>query len=148
MKELSELQEYIRKSMIDVHRDYIIKHGMQMLPRYETNIKSILVFTYLYNKFYDDKIPEDVYKELINDGIGLIGPEDGCLTAIFHKLFGWHPYIRSHGILHNAYGQFYNRYEKGKGYMYTISASKTYPWMKKCMFLGQITGLYYCIKIR
>ena len=135
MKELSELQEHIRTSMIDFHR----KLSLPILPRQECMIKSIVIFTYLYEKHYN-------YKELINDGIGLIGPGDGCLTAILHKLFGWHPYIRSHGILHDAYGQFYNRYGKGKGYMYTISATKTYPWMKKCMFLGQITGLYYCIK--
>ena len=142
MKELSELQEHIRTSMIDFHR----KLSLPILPRQECKIKSIVIFTYLHEKHYNTGLPDEVYKELIHDGIGLIGPGDGCLTAILHKLFGWQPYIRSHGILHDAYGQFYNKYHHDKGYMYTINEKKTYPWMKKCMFLGQITGLYYCIK--
>ena len=142
MKELSELQEHIRLSMIDINR----QSKLPILPHTECKIKALIIYTYLYEKHFNSGLPDGVYHELIKDGIGLIGPGDGCLTAILHKLFGWHPYIRSHGILHDAYGQFYNRYGKGKGYMYTISASKTYPWMKKCMFLGQITGLYYCIK--
>ena len=146
MKEFRELKEYINNSLGELETYHQRRFGTEMLVRHETKMKSILVFTYLYDEFYDDEIPEDVYKELINDGIGLIGPGDGKLIAILHKLFGWHPYIRSHGILHDAFGQFYNRYGKGKGYMYTISASKTYYWMRKCMFLGQITGLYYCIK--
>ena len=146
MKELSELQEHIRTSMIDHRRYYQRLYGSEMTNRIECKIKSIVIFTYLHEKHYNTGLPDEVYKELIHDGIGLIGPGDGWLTAILHKLFGWHPYIRSHGILHDAYGQFYNRYGKVKGYMYTINEKKTYPWMKKCMFLGQITGLYYCIK--
>ena len=146
MKELSELQEHIRTSMIDHRRYYQRLYGSEMTNRIECKIKSIVIFTYLHEKHYNTGLPDEVYKELIHDGIGLIGPGDGWLTAILHKLFGWHPYIRSHGILHDAYGQFYNKYHHDKGYMYTINEKKTYPWMKKCMFLGQITGLYYCIK--
>ena len=130
MKELSELQEHIRTSMIDFHR----KLSLPILPRQECMIKSIVIFTYLYEKHYNTGLPDEVYNELIHDGIGLIGPGDGWLTAILHRL------------LHDAYGQFYNKYHHDKGYMYTINEKKTYPWMKKCMFLGQITGLYYCIK--
>ena len=35
-------------------------------------------------KYYNTGLPDEVYKELIHDGIGLIGPGDGCLTAILH----------------------------------------------------------------
>ena len=46
MKELSELQEHIRTSMIDFHR----KLSLPILPRQECMIKSIVIFTYLYEK--------------------------------------------------------------------------------------------------
>ena len=108
MKELSELQEHIRTSMIDFHR----KLSLPILPRQECKIKSIVIFTYLHEKYYNTGLPDEVYKELIHDGIGLIGSGDGWLTAILHRLFGWQPYIRSHGILHDAYGQFYNKYHR------------------------------------
>ena len=85
MKELSELQEHIRTSMIDFHR----KLSLPILPRQECMIKSIVIFTYLYEKHYNTGLPDEVYKELIHDGIGLIGPGDGWLTAILHRLFGW-----------------------------------------------------------
>ena len=85
MKELSELQEHIRTSMIDFHR----KLSLPILPRQECKIKSIVIFTYLHEKYYNTGLPDEVYKELIHDGIGLIGPGDGWLTAILHKLFGW-----------------------------------------------------------
>ena len=132
MKELSELQEHIRTSIIDFHR----KLSLPILPRQECKIKSIVIFTYLHEKHYNTGLPDEVYEELIKDGIGLVGPGDRCLTAILHKLFGWHPYIRCHGILHDAYGQFYNRYGKGKGYTYAIDESKTYHWMKKMHVFG------------
>ena len=87
MKELSELQEHIRTSMIDFHR----KLSLPILPKQECKIKSIVIFTYLHKKYYNTGLPDEVYKELIHDGIGLIGPGDGCLTAILHRLFGWQP---------------------------------------------------------
>ena len=142
MKELPELQEYIRTSMTDINR----KSKLPILPKTECKIKGIIIFTYLHKKNFNTGLPDEVYEELIKDGIGLIGPGNGCFTALLHRLFGWHPYMKSHGILHDAYGQFYNKYHRDKGYMYTIDESKTFNWMKKCMFLGQITGLYYCIK--
>ena len=131
MKELSELQEHIRTSMIDFHR----KLSLPILPRQECKIKSIVIFTYLHEK-HNTGLPDEVYEELIKDGIGLIGPGDGCFTAILHKLFGWHPYIRSHGILHDASGQCYNKYNRDKGYMYTISASKNISLDEKMHVFG------------
>ena len=92
MKEFRELKEYINNSLGELERYHQRRFGTEMLVRHETKMKSILVFTYLNDEFYDGEIREDVYKELINDGIGLIGTGDGKLTAILHKLFGWHPY--------------------------------------------------------
>ena len=132
MKELSKLQEHIRTSMIDFQR----KLSLPILPRQECKIKSIVIFTYLHEKYYNTGLPDEVYKELIHDGIGLIGPGDGCLTAILHKLFGWQPYIRSHGILHDAYGQFYNKYHHDKGYMYTINEKKNISLDEKMHVFG------------
>ena len=90
MKELRTLKEYINNSLGELEAYHERRFGTEMLVRHETKMKSILVFTYLYDEFYDDEIPEVLYKELINDGIGLIGPGDGCLTALLHKLFGLH----------------------------------------------------------
>ena len=57
-----------------------------MLVRHETKIKSILVFTYLYDEFYDDEIPEDVYKELTDDGIRSIFINCSILCKRYFKL--------------------------------------------------------------
>ena len=102
MKELPELQEHIRRSMIDFNRYYYRTNGKDMPSIMECKIKGVIIFTYLYEKHYNAQLPDKVYEKLIKDGIGLIGPGDGCLTAILHKFFGWHPFIRSHGILHDA----------------------------------------------
>ena len=102
MKELPQLQEHIRLSMIDYNRYYSRLNGREMTSIMECQIKSIIVFTYLHEKHYNTGLPDEVYQKLVDDGIGLIGPGNGCLTAILHRLFGWHPYIKSHGILHDA----------------------------------------------
>ena len=69
MKEFRALKEYVDNSLGELGAYNQRRFGTKMLVRYETKMKSILVFTYLYDYFYDDEIPEDVYKELINDGI-------------------------------------------------------------------------------
>ena len=124
MKELSELQEHIQTSMPELHRHYERKYGIPMMSRHELKLKSVLIYSYLHEKHFNSGLPDEVYEELLKQGIELLGLRDGMLTAVLHKLFRWHPYIRSHGIIHDAYGQFYSKYLKNKGYTYAISESK------------------------
>ena len=73
MEEFQELKEYIDNSLQDCKRRF----GIILLSRHETKLKSVLVFSYLYEKHYDVELPDDVFIEIMKDGIGLLGPGDG-----------------------------------------------------------------------
>ena len=147
MIEIKEIIDYVHNNLPDIIQKIDeIGPPFKITARHITIIKGGLVFQYLYQKHYNDEIPIEEIVKLHEDGIGLLGPGDVKLTAVFHRLFGWQPYIRYHGILHDAFGQFYDTYWKDNDYFYSIDASKTCYVFGKCPLLGKITGLHFCIK--
>ena len=116
----------------------------QHIHIHDTILKSCLVYQYLYLKHFKIKISINNILYL-NDGIGLIGPGNGCSTRFFERTLGWIDVLHSHSILHDAFGRFYNRYSLDRGYTYTIPKNLTTKWMKRSPLRGQFTGLIYCI---
>lgn len=107
-------------------------------------IKSALEYQYLYLKNFKTYISIEEVLELNNNEIGLIGPGNGCLTHFLERIFNRYNKLHSHSILHDAFGRFYGKYSKGRGYLYTIPERMTPNFLKRSPLCGQISGLIYC----
>lgn len=66
--------------------------------------------------------------------MGEIGPAD--LTFELRSKV-----MQNHAIFHDAFGRFYNRYLKGRGYCYTFNCGNRF--LKKSPLFGHITGIMY-----
>lgn len=136
---ISEVVKYINSKKEEVLNEYIDNSQIPIVIR-----QSILIYQYLYMKHFNKVITrEDVIRE-VGDDMGLIGYGKGCSTALLDGLFRNSNVMRSHAILHDAFGRFYNNYGKGRGYTYCIDENKTPTFIKKSPFCGQISGLIYC----
>ena len=138
MDEINEIKEFIS--------DYNIMIPDDTNEKDKCKFKSILVFSYLYNKHFKEDLPINDYNDLMNNDVGLIGPGRSCLTNICHSMFERYPCIKNHAILHDAYGRFYHEYKLDKGYTYCIPERITPAWVKNCSLLGQISGIFFCYK--
>ena len=107
-------------------------------------LKSALVYQYLYHKHFNVKISMNNILNTHKD-IGLIGPGNGCLTYFLEYTLGWIETLQTHGILHDAYGRFYNSYSLDRGYSYAIPKYLTPKRRKRSPLCGQISGILYCI---
>ena len=107
-------------------------------------LKSALVYQYLYHKHFNTFIPINSILYTHKD-IGLIGPGSGCLTHFLEHTLGWIDTLQTHGILHDAYGRFYNSYSLDRGYCYAIPCLFTSKRRKRSPLSGQISGILYCI---
>ena len=126
-----------------------VKLGFNNVKQNHPNIddailKSALVHQCLYLINFDDYVSIEDVLEINNNEIGLIGPGNGCLTKILERLFGWSDILRSHGILHDAYGRFYTHHSSDRGYIYILPENKTPECMKRSPLCGHISGLIYC----
>ena len=83
--------------------------------------------------------------KLNNNEIGLIGPGNSWLTPILEKMFGWSDVLRTHSILHDAFGRFFINHSLDRGYSYAIPEHKTSNFFRKNPLCGQISGMIYCI---
>ena len=113
----------------------------------ETNdviLKSSLVYQYLYHKHFKSLITIEKVLTINDYDIGLIGPGDGCITFILQRLLGRFDLIQTHGILHDAFGRFYNHHKLDRGYTYALPEYLTSKRMKRNPLCGQIIGLLYC----
>ena len=108
-------------------------------------LKSALVYQYLYLCNFDTMILINDILELNNNEIGLIGPENGCLTWFLEKMFGGSDILHSHSIIHDAFGRFYAHHSLDRGYTYVIPKNRTPKWIKRSPLCGQISGLIYCV---
>ena len=107
----------------------------------ETLLKSALVYQYLYFKHFTDHIT--IANILENDpDIWLIGL-GRCLTIFLERLFGWSNIIKSHAILHDAFGRFYNRYQMDRGYCYALYHSSNYMNKYQVFYIAVLIKLLY-----
>ena len=111
-------------------------------------LKSALVYQYLHISNFDTYISIDEVLELNNNEIGLTGPGNGCLTYFLERIFNQSDILHSHGILHDAFGRFYNHHSLDRGYTYIIPKNRTPKCIKRSPLCGQISGLIYCVSKR
>ena len=109
----------------------------------EVILKSVLVYQYLYLQHFNEIITIDRVLKLNNGEIGLIGPGNGCTTHFLERVLGWSHICHEHSIIHDAFGRFYLRYGKGRGYTYLYENAP--KWMKRSPLAGQVCGLDYWI---
>jgi len=97
-------------------------------------IKSALCYQFLYKKYFRKNLDlqEIIYCNDLN--MGKIGPSD--LTFETRSKV-----MQNHAIFHDAFGRFYNRYGKGRGYCYTFNCESRF--LKKSPIFGHITGIVY-----
>ena len=76
--------------------------------------------------------------ELYDGEIGLIGPGSGCFTHILEKLFGKIKCCHLHSAMHDAYGRFLIKYQRGRGYCYVIPENITPYCFKNSPISGHI----------
>ena len=94
----------------------VIKGKYPFIFYHEDIIKSALVYKALYYIEFGKLINvADVLKEF-NGDINLTDPGYSCLTLTLERLFGKIKYIHLNKAFHYAYGRFYKKYKKGRGY--------------------------------
>ena len=112
---------------------------------HEQILKSTIAYKILYYIEFGKVISvKDVLEEYDGE-IGLIGPGDGCFTFILEKLFGEIRFFHLHSAFHDAYGRFYTKYKKGRGYCYVIPKNMTTPCLKNSSILGHLSSLFWSI---
>ena len=109
----------------------------------EKIIKSALVYQYLFHYHFVKHI---TINEIINNhpDIGLLGPNKH-INNILERLFNGNHILCWHSVLHDSFGRFYNDYKKDRGYIYAFKIPDYLTFLKGNMFLGQISGIIYCI---
>lgn len=111
-------------------------------------LKSALVYQYLYHKHFKTYISVSDIIELNDDGLGLIGPGNGCITWLLEGTLGWSDIIHGHSILHDAFGRFYNNHSLDRGYTYIIPENITPDYIKRNPLCGQVIGIIFCLSKR
>ena len=128
------------------HVKYNFNDAKQKHPFIDDKIlKSALVYQYLHYFYFERNITLKKVLDINNGEIGLLGPGDGCLTWLFEKIFGWVNILNSHSILHDAFGRFYDHYDLGRGYTYSVPSKYTTRVIKRSPFCSQISGILYCM---
>lgn len=131
--------------------DYVLKRIDTIKGKYQEEDRQILRSALIYQQLYKIHFGKTIYVATILDEyggeIGKIGPGDGCLTnQVLEKMFGSIDICHMHSAFHDAYGRFFKKYEKGRGYTYAIQEKNSPRWVKKCSLLGHITGFIWCVK--
>ena len=121
---------------------FYLQHQTEFPDIDQAVIKSALVFQYLSFKYLNLKFSIREILELNNYDIGLIGPDHGRITKMLERLFRNSNVMHNHSILHDAFGRFYDNYEKGRGYTYALKSAPRI--MKRSPMCGQISGIIYC----
>ena len=104
-------------------------------------LKSAMIYQYIYFCEFQDYITIEKILVEQHGEIGLIGPANGCCTSILEKLFGKFKCCHMHSAFHKAYGRFYSKYRRGRGYCYVLK--RTPKWIKKSPIFGHLTGFIW-----
>jgi len=71
---------------------------------------------------------------------GLIGPGNNPLTALLEVVTGWLPDVRTHAVMHDAFGRIVKQFGTGPGYPYT--GANWFGLSNKAPFAGALEGLF------
>ena len=107
-------------------------------------LKACLTYQFLYNKYVKLFISINEILEMEPD-LGLTRPDNGCLTYILQNTLGMSSLIPTHSILHDAFGRFYIRHGKKRGYIYAKPSKRSNDYDKKNYYKGHVSGLLYCL---
>lgn len=125
---------------------YFFDETKQQHHRFDDVIlKSALVYKYLFHKHFNTYKSVSDILELNNGEIGLLGPGNSYITLLLERTLGWVNVLHSHGILHDAFGRFYNHHSLDRGYTYIIPENRTPDYMRRNPLCGQVIGLLYCL---
>ena len=95
-------------------------------------LKSALVYQYLYHKHTGKAILiNGILEDENNECLGLLDPGLGWFTNFLEKSLCWNEFMQSHGIIHDGYGRFYNKFSLDCGYSYAFPELLTIKKMKK-----------------
>ena len=108
-------------------------------------LKSATVYKLLYFSEFNKIITVDEILNTFDGEIGLIGPGNGCFTYTLETLFGKIKCCHLHSAFHDAYGRFFMKYKRGRGYCYVIPKNMTTHCLKNSPLLGHISGLIWSI---
>ena len=131
---INKIVDYVKQNIKSVKKDY---------PNTDKNIlKSCLVYQYLAIQYLHELKSIKKILEETNQELGLIGYAETRSSRIMNSCLKWINCLRSHAILHDAFGMFYENYKLSNGYCYTLNNCPT--WMRESPFCGQISGILYC----
>ena len=105
----SKVLEYLDSTLSLVQQKYEKYINIQIL-------KSAMIYQYIYFCEFQEVITKENILVEQHGEIGLIGPANGCCTNILEKLFGKFKCCHMHSAFHDAYGRFYSKYKRGRGY--------------------------------
>lgn len=108
-------------------------------------LKSVIIYKLLYFSKFNKLITIDEILDLYDGEIGLISPGNGCITYVLERLVGRFRCCHLHSAFHDAYGRFYVKYQKGRGYCYVIPENMTTHYFKKSPLFGHITGFVWSV---
>ena len=108
-------------------------------------LKSAIIYKLLYFNEFNKLITINEILDLYDGEIGLIGPGNGCFTYILERLFGKIKCCHLHSAFHDAYGRFFMKYQRGRGYCYVIPENMTTHCLKNSPLLGHISGFIWSI---
>ena len=106
-------------------------------------LKSAIVYKLLYFSEFNKLITVNEILDSYDGEIGLIGPGNGCFTYTLERLFGNINFFHLHSAFHDAYGRFFTKYQRGRGYGYVIPKNMTTHCLKNSPLLGHISGLIW-----
>ena len=108
-------------------------------------LKSAIIYKLLYFSEFNKSISINEILDLYDGEIGLIGPGNSCFTYILERLFGKIKCCHLHSAFHDAYGRFFTKYQRGRGYCYVIPENMTTHCLKNSPLLGHISGFIWSI---
>ena len=126
----------LKKSFDLISKDYATTN--------EQILKSALVYQCLYRHYFKINLPLNQIIRIENN-MGLIGPDDSLLTTFLQNTIGWSNLFKTHAILHDAFGRFYIRHGKGRGYIYYSKSVLSSDRDKRNCYKGPINGILFCL---
>ena len=127
-----------------------LKENFMKIKKLNQNIddqilKSVMIYKLLYFSEFNKVLTLSEILDLYDGEIGLIGHGNGCLTKILEKLFGKIKCCHLHSCFQDAYGRFFTKYRRGRGYCYVLPENITPYCPKKSPILGHISGFIWSI---
>ena len=108
-------------------------------------LKGAMIYKLLYFRECNNLITINEMLNLYDGEISFIGPKDGCFTYILDRLFGKIKCCHLHSAFHDAYGNFFTKYQTDRGYCYVLHENITPYCLNNSPIFGHISGFIWSI---